>query len=109
MATFFRNKIVKEVGTVPILVFGTNSNTRATVIGISLANLTEVPVYASILVADDTSQQGYFLKDVMIPANTSLKALSAGEKLILAPDNQMYIVADQDEAFDALVSYVDIT
>lgn len=108
MATTFKNKVVKEVGTVPILAIETNASTRSTIIGLSLANLTEVPVYASLLVHDDTSVQGYFLKDVMVPPNTSLRALSAGEKLILAPENQLFIVADEDESLDAVISYVDI-
>jgi len=73
-----------------------------------MANLTEFVVYASILIHDDTSVEGYFMKDVMVPPNSSLHALAAGEKLILAPTNQLYLVADQDEALDVVISYVDI-
>ena len=51
---------------------------------------------------------GYFLKNVIIPPNSSLHALAAGEKLILAPSNELYIVADRNEALDAVISYVDI-
>lgn len=108
MATIFKNKVVKDVGIAPILALETNASTRTTVIGLSLANLKEYVVYASVLVHDDTSVEGYYLKDIMIPPNTSLRALSAGEKLILAPNNQLYVVADEDEALDAVISYVDI-
>jgi hypothetical protein len=108
MATIFKNKVVKDVGISPILALETNASTRTTVIGLSLANLKEYVVYASVLVHDDTSVEGYYLKDILIPPNTSLRALSAGEKLILAPLNQLYIVADEDEALDAVISYVDI-
>lgn len=108
MATTFKNKVIKEVGLNPVLAIETNSGTRSTIIGLSLANLTEFPVYASVLVNDDTSVQGYYLKDVLVPPNTSLRALSAGEKLILAPENQLYLVADVDESLDAVISYVDI-
>jgi hypothetical protein len=48
------------------------------------------------------------MKDVMVPPNTSLRALSAGEKLILAPSNQLYLVANTIESLDAVISYVDI-
>jgi hypothetical protein len=44
----------------------------------------------------------------MVPPNTSLHALAGGEKLILAPTNELYLVADQNEALDAVISYVDI-
>lgn len=108
MATTFRNKVIKEVGPVPILALETNASTRSTIVGLSLANLTETTVAVSVLVHDDTSVEGYYLKDVMVPPKTSLRALSAGEKLILAPENQLYLVADEDEAVDAVISYVDI-
>jgi len=108
MATQFKNKVVKEVGTVPILAIETDAATRSTIVGLSLANLTESVVGASVLVHDDTSVEGYFMKDVMVPPNTSLRALAAGEKLILAPSNQLYLVSNQIESLDAVISYVDI-
>ena len=108
MATQFKNKVVKDVGSVPILAIEKNAATRSTIIGMTLANLTEFIAYASILVHDDTSVEGYFIKDVMVPANSSLHVLAAGEKLILAPENQLYIVAGSDESLDAVISYVDI-
>ena len=108
MATIFKNKVVKEVGPIPILAIETDAATRSTIIGLNMANLTDFVVYASVLLHDDTSVEGYFMKDVMVPPNSSLHALSAGEKLILAPTNQLYLVADQDEALDVVISYVDI-
>jgi hypothetical protein len=108
MATQFKNKVIKEVGTVPILAIETDAATRSTIIGLTLSNLTDFITYASVLVHDDTSVEGYFMKDVMIPPNSSLHVLAAGEKLILAPSNQLYIVALSDESFDAVISYVDI-
>jgi hypothetical protein len=108
MATQFKNKVVKDVGPVPILALETDAATRSTIIGLNLANLTDFIAYASILIHDDTSVEGYFAKDIMVPPNSSLHALAAGEKLILAPSNQLYLVASTDEALDAVISYVDI-
>jgi hypothetical protein len=108
MATQFKNKVVKEVGIVPILALETDAATRSTIIGLNLANLTDFIQYISISVKDDTSVEGYLMKDVMIPANSSLKALAAGEKLILAPSNELYLVASSNESLDAVISYVDI-
>jgi hypothetical protein len=108
MATQFKNKVIKEVGPVPILALDTNASTKSTIIGFNLANLTDFIVYASITIKDDTSVEGYFMKDIMVPPNASMRALAAGEKLILAPSNELYVVADQDEALDLVISYVDI-
>lgn len=108
MATQFKNKVIKEVGPVPILALETDAATRSTIIGLNLANLTNFIAYASIIIHDDTSVEGYFMKDVMVPPNSSLHALAAGEKLILAPSNELYLVASSDEALDVVISYVDI-
>lgn len=108
MATFFRNKVVKEVGTEAVRALETDGNTRSTIIGLSLANLTDSAIFASVSVLDDTSTLGYFMKDVIVPPNSSLRALSAGEKLILAPSNQLYVEANSDASLDAVISYVDI-
>jgi hypothetical protein len=108
MATQFKNKVVKDVGALPILALETDASTRSTIVGLNLANLTDFVVYASVLLHDDTSVEGYFMKDVMVPPNSSLHALAAGEKLILAPSNQLYLLSDQDAALDAVISYVDI-
>jgi len=108
MATQFKNKVVKDVGLAGIVAIETDAATRSTIVGLTLTNLTNFMVKASVLVADDTSVQGYFVKDTVIPPETTLHALSAGEKLILAPSNQLILRADSDDCLDAIISYVDI-
>lgn len=108
MATFFRNSLVKNVGTVPITAITTAANARATVIGLSLANLTESTVTASITVSDATSISAYYIKDVIIPPNSSLRVINGGEKLMLSTSNSLEISCNQDDSLDAIVSYVEI-
>lgn len=108
MATFFKNSVIKEIGTVPVRILETGVASRITVIGLSLANLTGGTVVASILLQDDTSVTGYYVKDLVIPAQSSLRAVTQGEKLILAPSNQLFVEASVGNALDAIVSYVEI-
>lgn len=108
MATFFRNKVVNDIGTTETIALVTDGVTRSTVIGLSLANLTEYPVYVSVKIEDNTQTEGFYLKEIMIPAESSLRALSAGEKLVLATDNKLKIVSNQPDSLDAIISYVDI-
>ena len=108
MATFFRNTVTKEVGTVPVRVLETTPTTRATVIGMSLANLSASVITASVLLQDDTSVTGYYLKDVIIPPQSTLKAINGGEKLILSTSNQLYVVSNQSNALDVITTYVEI-
>ena len=108
MATFFRSKVLKDVGVLKTPGIACDGSTRSTIIGISLTNLLQSNIFVNILVADDTSIEGFYLKDVLLPPNGTLKPLGPAEKLILAPSNQMLIQADRSNSVDAVISYVDI-
>ena len=109
MAKKFKNKNIVQVGTVPVEILSTTGAQRATIVGLSLTNLTDSFVYVSVLVDDDTSVQGHYMKDVLLPANTSLRAVNGGEKLILAPTNKLSVKASITDSVDVLLSYVEIT
>ena len=86
----------------------TSPTTRATVIGLSLANLTEDVVTVSVMIQDDTSVMGYYVKDVILPTRSSLRVVNGGEKLILAPSNQLYVVSNTPDSVDVVLTYVEI-
>ena len=108
MATIFKNKVVKNVGKEIVDVVETSAAQRATIIGLSLTNLTPSFVYVSILIQDDDSSTGYYLKETVLPANTSLRAVATGEKLIVAPSNKVMVQASVDDSVDVVCSYVEI-
>jgi multisubunit Na+/H+ antiporter MnhE subunit len=108
MATLFKNKVVKTIGTVPVDIYETDASTRATVIGMSLTNLTTSFVYIDVLIQDDTSNTGYYLKDTLLPANTSLRVVNQGEKLIVAPSNKIQVRSTVDDSVDVVLSFVEI-
>ena len=108
MATLFKNKVINNIGVVPVDVYETDASTRATVIGMSLTNLTQSFVYVDVLIQDDTSVTGYYLKETLLPANTSLRVVNQGEKLIVAPSNKVQIRANIDDAVDVVLSFVEI-
>ena len=108
MATLFKNKVVKQVGTLPVDVYETDASTRATVIGMSLTNLTASFVYVDVLIQDDTSNTGYYLKETLLPANTSIRVVNQGEKLIVAPSNKVQVRANVDDSVDVVLSFVEI-
>jgi hypothetical protein len=71
--------------------------------------LTDKFLYVNVMVEDDTSVSGYYLKDSILPAGTSLRAVSTGEKLVLAPSNRLLVSSSLDDSVDVIVSYVEIT
>jgi len=109
MATILKNTVIKNCGTVPVLIYETLPTTRVTILGLSFTNLTNQFIYCDVLIKDDTSVTGYYLKDSILPAGTSLRAVSTGEKLVLAPSNQLLVRSSVDDSVDVIVSYVEIT
>ena len=109
MATLLKNTVIKSCGTQPVLIYETLPTTRVTILGLSFTNLTTQFVYVDVLVEDDTSVSGYYLKDSILPAGTSLRAVSTGEKLVLAPSNRLLVRSSVDDSVDVIVSYVEIT
>lgn len=108
MATTFRNKVVSEIGTTSQEVLATNDNTRITVVGFSLANLTDGVVLVDVELQDEASTVGYYAKEMILPPNTSLRVLNGGEKLILTPNNNLFVRSNVDASIDCILSTVEI-
>jgi hypothetical protein len=108
MATLFKNKVVNNVGVLPVDIYESDASTRATIIGLSLTNLTSSFVYVDVLIQDDTSIAGYYLKETLLPANTSLRVVATGEKLIVAPNNKIQVRSSLDDSVDVVMSFVEI-
>jgi hypothetical protein len=108
MATTFKNRVVPQVGIARTEVLATNENARVTVVGFSLANLTEGVILVDIELQDEDSAIGYYAKEMIIPPNTSLRVLNGGEKLILTPRNNLYVSANVDNSVDCILSTVEI-
>jgi hypothetical protein len=107
MANNFRNKIIKNVGTQPVEVLSVGPAVTATIVGLSLTNLIPGFVYIDILVQDESSVEGFYLRETILPENSSLRAVTNGEKLILGPDTRVSVRSSEDDSVDVIVSYVE--
>lgn len=109
MATTFSNVLEQELGTTPTTVLTSAANARVTVIGLSLTNLTSSIILASIRILNNgNSATAYYVKDIPVPPNQSLRVINGGEKLILGTDTSVIISASQDYSLDLVMSYVSI-
>jgi hypothetical protein len=108
MATTFKNVVVPNIGTTREEVLATNENARVTVVGFSLANTTGGTVLVDVELQDAASTTGYYAKEIVVPPNTSLRVLNGGEKLILTPDNNLFVTSNVDDSIDAILSTVEI-
>lgn len=108
MATTFKNKVAPNIGSVREEVLATNENARVTVVGFSLANTTSGTVLVDVELQDEDSVTGYYAKEIVVPPNTSLRVLNGGEKLILTPNNNLFVTANVDDSIDVIMSTVEI-
>jgi hypothetical protein len=108
MATLFKNAIDKDIGTTPKTLYTVSGSGRTTVIGLSLTNTTDFPVNVNVLVSDGVGNQAYYVKDILIPSNSSLRPVDKGEKLILDGNNTIAVSADTESSIDAILSYVEV-
>lgn len=103
------NKVVKNLGKDEVTLISTNANQKGACVGLSLANLTQQVVKASVFVTDATSVKGYYIKDLEIAPNSSARIINGGEKLLLAPSNSVSVVCDTWDGLDVVFSLVVIT
>lgn len=109
MATFFRTALAPSVGTVETLLAESGSSARFTVIGFSISNMTESIVLASVRLVDNvTSTSSYYVKDIILPPNQSLRIVNGGEKLIVGPSSSVYVQGNTSSSLDVIMSYVEI-
>ena len=67
-----------------------------------------VVVLLDVTLRDEDSATGYYAKELILPPNTSLRVLNGGEKLILTPNNNLYVRSNVDNSIDAILSTVEI-
>lgn len=108
MAVILKNKVLKNVGTVPQTLISTGETEKITVIGLSLANITSDFVYADIMLRDDTSVTGFYLKNTIVAGNSCLRAVNQGEKLVVASNNELLVASSTDDSLDVICSYAEI-
>jgi hypothetical protein len=108
MATNFRTKIEKNLGTTPVTLATSGPASRLTVIGLSFANLTDGVVLISVKVRNEVGDDAFYIKNVILPPNQSLRVVNGGERLVLGTENSIIAFADQEDAVDVVMSFVEI-
>ena len=109
MANTFNNNAITSVGVTPTELYGTDVGTKATVIGINIANLLTQTVTCDIIFEDELTQPFFIVKGAVIPPGSSLAAIGGDQKLVLNGNNRILVNADNPNAIDAIISVLEIT
>jgi hypothetical protein len=87
-----------------------NASANTTVIGFSLTNISAGVIQASIQLQNTVSGTvAYYVNNVTIAPNTSLRAVTGGEKLILTPSTNVLVISNASNSVDCVMSWVEIS
>ena len=97
----------------PLTIYTVPSSTTTVVIGLTLCNVHTTSVTASVKIDSNTSdtetnQEVFVVKDVSIPAGSSLEVLSGG-KYVMQTTDVMKIDCSVASKIDATLSILEIT
>jgi hypothetical protein len=62
----------------------------------------------TVTFASTVSATGYYVKDVVIPPNQSLRVINGGERLVLGSSNSLVLITNTPSSCDVIVSLVEI-
>jgi len=108
MASNFKSYSTPSIGTANTAVYTASAVT--TVIGFSLANITETAVYASTFVSK-TGGGGtsHIVKNAPIPFGGSLIAIGSEQKVVLEIGDTLNAYSDTATSLDVLVSTLELS
>jgi hypothetical protein len=108
MANTFKNSFQQNIGISPITVYTAGAGVQATVIGMTVSNVTASDVKADILV--NSSGTDYFLvKGATIEPGSSLVPIGGDQKLVLEASDYLKVQSDTSSSLDVILSVLEIT
>ena len=109
MANSFKNYLGTSVGTTANAVYSpTTSGMQSTIIGMTLANITNLPVYASVLL-NSSSANAYLIKDALIPTGGTLVPVGGDQKLVMEQNDVLYVSSNSNNSVDVIISVLEIS
>jgi hypothetical protein len=87
-----------------------NASATTTIIGLSLTNVTPSIVQASVQLQDTVAgTAAYFVQNITMPPNTSVRLVNGGERLVVGPSTNILLWANLPSSVDVVLSWVEIS
>jgi hypothetical protein len=109
MANSFKNYLKPGVGMTANAVYSPITlGMQSTIIGMTLANVTDLPVYASVKLSSGAANS-YLIKDALIPTGGTLVPIGGDQKLVMAQSDILYVNSSANTSVDVIVSVLEIS
>jgi hypothetical protein len=108
MANTFKNSFLQNVGQTALTVYTAGSGVQATVIGLTIANVTNNDVKANVYV--NSSGTDYFIvRNATIEPGSALVPVGGDQKLVLESSDFLRVQSDTSNSLDVVLSVLEIT
>ena len=113
MASNFDVKTSRSVGTTATRIgsYTVASSTKTTVIGLTLANVTNTAITATAFHSSHTNNGSntHLIKNAPIPAGSSLVVVGGDQKVVLANVHGVFVASNTASSLDAVMSILEVT
>lgn len=108
MANTFKNSFQQNVGQTATTIYTAGSGVQATVIGLTVSNVTGSDVRASVYV--NSAGTDYFIvKNAIIEPGSALVPVGGDQKLVLEASDFLRVQSDTSSSLDVILSVLEIT
>lgn len=108
MANDFKLKTKANIGVSTVGIYTVPPSKTATVIGITLANVSGSGIYVSVGISRTNTDSVKILKDVPIPYGSSLEVMQ-GNKIVLEQNDSITAISDTSLSLDAAVTILEMS
>ena len=108
MANTFRNQTLKAAGTTAQNAYAAGAGVQATVIGMTIANITNAPITANVTLT--SSGTAYFMvKNAIIASGGALVPIGGDQKVVLEATDYLQVQTSAADSADVILSVLEIT
>lgn len=110
MANTFKNQTLKAVGNTAQNVYTAGAGVQATVIGMTIANITASPISANVILnGGNITGNVYLVKEATVAPGGALVPVGGDQKLVLEAGDYLQVNTSVASSADIIVSVLEIT
>ena len=110
MASAFKSKVSAAVGTSLATIYSPAAATTATVIGLSVANITGSTITVDVqLVKNSPSATVYLIKSAPVPPGSSVVVVGGDQKVVLETLDIVKVISSAATSADVVMSILELT
>jgi hypothetical protein len=110
MANTFKNAVSSAIGTSQTSVYTVPSATTATVIGLTVSNITSSDITVDVVVTDTSASTSvHIVKGATVPVGGAVVPIGGDQKVVLEATDILKVTSSASSSADALVSVLQQT